>query len=185
MFFLFITYPTDDNDKSLLENVFYCYRKQMVSLAISILHNPEDAEDAVHDVFFRIAAKNMGALRRIKNDTDLRNYMLKATKNTSLNMLKKKKHISLDTVQEFDVDGIKELSDDTFLEAICDRADYTRAICAIKKLGEKYRDVLYCHFVMEMTVTEIATLFNQKTATVKKQLVRGKKMLLGMLENER
>lgn len=60
-------------------------------MALSILHQKEDAEDAVSKVFLRIAEKNWNVVRDIKSDIDLRNYLLKATKNTSLNMIKARK----------------------------------------------------------------------------------------------
>ena len=57
MLALFLTYLDDENDKRLFEEMFYSYRKQMLSFSISILKNKDDAEDAVHNVFLRIAQK--------------------------------------------------------------------------------------------------------------------------------
>lgn len=51
-------------------------------------------------------------------------------------------------------------------------------------LEPKYRDVLYYHFVMEVPVPELAKTLNQSLAATKKQLVRGKKRLLQLLEEE-
>ena len=58
MLALFLTYLDDENDKILFEEMFYSYRKQMLSFSISILKNKDDAEDAVHNVFLHIAQKN-------------------------------------------------------------------------------------------------------------------------------
>lgn len=163
--------------------MYLSYRKQMVAFAITILGNEDDAQDAVGDVFLRIAQKNWGVVSRIDNETDLRNYLLKATKNTSLNKIKgkKKENVSLDTIAEYDMDGIDDLSDDTFLEVICNKFEYDKVVRAIRSLNEKYRDVLYYHYVMEMTVPETAKSLNQKLSATKQQLVRGKKMLLSLL----
>lgn len=57
MLALFLTYLDDENDKILFEEMFYSYRKQMLSFSISILKNKDDAEDAVHNVFLHIAQK--------------------------------------------------------------------------------------------------------------------------------
>ena len=124
------TYLDDDNDKRLFEKIYNSYKKQMVTLAVSILNNNDDAEDTVGDVFLRIAQKNFDVVRGIKNDIDLRNYLLKATKNTSINKIntKKKDNVSLDTVVEYNMDKIKELSDDTFIEFVCNRIDYDKII---------------------------------------------------------
>lgn len=183
MLALYLAYLDDANDQRLFEDIYYSYRKQMVTLALSILGKKEDAEDAVSKVFVRIAEKNWDVVRGIKSDTDLRNYLLKATKNTSLNMIKarKKENVSLDTISEYYLEGIEELSDDSFLEVICNRVEAEKVKKTILQMNEKYRDVLYYHFVMGLTVPETAKSLNQTVATTKKQLVRGKKMLLKML----
>ena len=183
MLALYLAYLDDDNDKKLFEDMFLSYRKQIVVLAVTILGNEDDAQDAVGDVFLRIAQKNWDVVRDIKNETDLRNYLLKATKNTSINKIKtkKKENVSLDTIMEYDMDGIEDLSDDTFLEVICNKYEYDKVVQAIKLLNENYRDAMYCHYVMEMTVPQTAKSLNQKLSATKQQLVRGKKMLLSLL----
>ena len=183
MLALYLAYLDDDNDQKLFEDMFLSYRKQMVTFAVTILGNEDDAQDAVGDVFLRIAQKNWDVVRDIKNETDLRNYLLKATKNTSLNKIKtkKKENVSLDTIMEYDMDGIEDLSDDTFFDLICNKYEYDEAVQAIGLLNEKYRDAMYCHYVMEMTVLQTAKSLNQKLSTTKQQLVRGKKMLLSLL----
>ena len=60
MLVLFLTYLDDENDKRLFEEMFYSYRKQMLSFSISILKNKDDAEDAVHNVFFTHSSKKLG-----------------------------------------------------------------------------------------------------------------------------
>lgn len=186
MLALYLAYLDDENDKELFANIYYSYRKQMISVAIPIVKNNDDAEDVVEDVFLRIAQKNFDVVRSIDNQTDLRNYLLKAAKNTAISKSKSKKkdNTSLDTVSEYNMAEIKELSDDTFIEVLCNKIDYDQIVAAIKNLSEKYRDVLYYHFVMELTVPQTAKALNQSLPTTKKQLVRGKKMLLSLLEIE-
>lgn len=186
MLALYLAYLDDDNDQKLFEDMFLSYRKQMVTFAVTILGNEDDAQDAVGDVFLRIAQKNWDVVRDIKNETDLRNYLLKATKNTSLNKIKskKKENVSLDTIIEYDMEGIEDLSDDTFLEVICNKFEYDKVVEAIHSLNEKYRDAMYCHYVMEMTVPQTAKSLNQKLSATKQQLVRGKKMLLSLLSKK-
>lgn len=173
MLALYLAYLDDENDKKLFEEIYLSHRKQMVILAITILGSEDDAQDAVGDVFLRIAQKNWDTVKQIKNNTDLRNYLLKATK---------KDNVSLDTVIEFDISGIDNLTDNSFLDTVCTKFDYEKVLHAIGSLSEKYRDVLYCHFIMEITVHETAKALNQSVSATKQQLVRGKKMLLGLLD---
>ena len=183
MLALYLAYLDEAEDKILFEDIFYSYRKQMYTMAESILHNSNDSEDAVSAVFLRIARKNWDVVRSIQSQTDLRNYLLKATKNISLNMIKFKKRdeISLNVVTEYNTKYDKYLSDDTFVEFISNNIEYDEVIEAMKSLNDIYRDALYYHFVMEMTIPETAKSLNCTVSTTKKQLVRGKKMLLCLL----
>ena len=183
MLALYLAYLDEAEDKILFEDIFYSYRKQMYTMAESILHNSNDSEDAVSAVFLRIAQKNWDVVRLIQSQTDLRNYLLKATKNISLNMIKFKKRdeISLNVVTEYNTKYDKYLSDDTFVEFISNNIEYDEVIEAMKSLNDIYRDALYYHFVMEMTIPETAKSLNCTVSTTKKQLVRGKKMLLCLL----
>lgn len=183
MLSLYLAYLDTEQDKKRFEEIFMSYRKQMISLAFSILKNQEDAEDAIHNVFLRIAQKNWDTVRSIEDQTDLRNYLLKSTKNASLNIskIRSKNNLSLDTIDEFDVNGIYNLSDEGFIDSICINIEYTRVVEAIKSLKDTYKDVMYYHFVMELPVIKIAKLLGQTVSATQKQLVRGKKLLLNLL----
>lgn len=183
MLALYLAYLDEENDIKLFEEIYNSYKNQMVTLALSILKSNEDAEDIVNDVFLNIAQKNFDVVRSIKNNVDLRNYLLKATKNTALNKInvKKRENVSLNTVDEYKIDKIALLSDDDFLDVICNKINYNEIIEAIKSLSDKYRDVLYYHFVLEFSIPQTAKSLNQTLSTTKQRLVRGKKLLLNLL----
>lgn len=165
-----------------MDELYHTYRNQMYALAFSILHSQMEAEDAVHDVFVRVAA-NRSVLEKITSREDMRNYLLKATKNTALNALRKTNH-EIPFVEQC---GMSEtaMSDEEFLDAIFRRGEYEEVIRAIRGLDNRYSDVLYFHFVLEMTVPETAKALDRSISAVKQQLVRGKKMLLSNLEHRK
>ncbi len=183
---LCLAYLDDANDVFVFEDMYYTYRKQMTSYALTFFNNEADAEDVVEDVFLKIAQKYWDTVRKIENSVDLRNYLLKATKHTAINQINssKKENVSLDTVLEYNLEGEKNLSDDSFLECICTKFDYEEVLGAINSLDGKYRDVLYYHFVLDMTVSETSKLLEQPLTTTKKQLVRGKKILMHLLDRK-
>lgn len=184
MLVLYLTYIDDENDKQKFEKLYHAHRKQMAAVAMAIVHNETDVEDIVHDVFLNIATRHMDTINRITDETDLRNYMLKATKNTAINWKTKQKRLVF-SIKEVDVElSVLDLSDDKFIEYLCQKIAYNRVLEAIKVLEPKYRDVLYHHFVMEVPVPQLAKSLNQSLSATKKQLVRGKKKLLLLLEGE-
>lgn len=174
----------EEVDKLQFAEIYRAYRNQMYSLALSIVKMPDDAEDAVHDVFCRVATRLMPILRKITNKDDMRNYLLKATKNTCLNMLNKrdreKRYLTEGMTQ--DPDYLLRLSDGEFLELIYARCLAEQVVETLKMLPETYRDVLYYRYCLELSVSEIAALTDQKVGTVKKQVARGRALLLQKLE---
>ena len=184
MLVLYLSLIDEEDNKQKFEIIYHSYRKQMAMVAMSIVQNQADAEDVVHDVFVNIATKYMETVKRISDEADLRNYLLKATKNTALNWKKKKQRwIFFIDGEDREIDRY-EPSDEKFIEYLCEKMEYNRVLEAMKMLEPKYRDVLYYHFVMEVPVPELAKNLNQSLAATKKQLVRGKKRLLQLLEEE-
>ena len=174
----------DEQQRVKFEEIYTTYRMQMIHLAKSYFENEADAEDVVHDVFVRIATKHMKFIQGLDNPEDIRNYLLKATKNTALNELKRKgrSNVSIEDIAESDLDSLPDLTDDSFIEMICTKAEYESVVQELLSMEEPYRDIMYYHFVLDLTVPEAAKLLGRNITTAKKQLVRGKKLLLYKLE---
>ena len=180
MLAFYLSLIDNDNDRKLFERIYYAHRKQMLTLAFAILENEDDAEDLVHDVFCNIAEKYMQSLQNIKNEQDMKNYLLKATKNSALSKKRDTKpHISLHE-SEYMLNK-DDMNDNEFLDMICNNISYQEVLSAIRSLDKKYEDVLYLHFVIGMTIPEVAEHLNRNKQTVKKQLFRGKLLLLEKL----
>lgn len=179
MLIFYMSFIDDELQRRLFEEIYLNYRKQMLLVARSVLGSDTDAEDVVHDVFLKIAKKHMSRISKIENSIDLRNYLLKATKNTALDHLRKCRHEKaiLDTVNENNLKIDAEISDDELVNKVCRGIEYERIMEAIASMDEKYREALYYHFVLEMSVPEVAKLLDCKVSTVKQRLVRGKKLL--------
>lgn len=178
MLTLYMSFIDNENDKPKLEMIYYTYRENMLLMAESVLHNSQDAEDAVHDTFLKIA-RNMESVGEPESNKTL-SYVLKATKNTAINsLIKNKTKENIIYMENFD-----DLPDKEFLEKLNISENYHRTVKAILELDDKYRDVMFYHFVQEMKITEVADLLSRKKSTVKQQLVRGKKILLKTLNIE-
>ena len=170
-------------DKALFEKLYITYRQPMLYRARAILENDTDAEDAVHEVFLQIATKYMYVMKGIHSERYMKGYLLKAVRNTALDMLEKRKH-TYTSFEALDEAAVQPLSDDDFLDQICKRGEYDRIVEAILHLDRVYSDVLYFHFVLELSAAETAAILSRNLATVKKQLVRGKQLLLQTLNDE-
>lgn len=183
MLALYMSFIDDESHRRLFEDIYISYRKQMFLVARSVLGNDSDAEDIVHDVFLKIAKKHMARINKIEKDTDLRNYLLKATKHAALDHWRKHRRERMAAGAEFEavVLDVVDLTDDAFVEKICNSIEYERIGSAIASLKDIYREVMYYHFVMDLSVPEVAKLLDCKVSTVKQRLVRGKKILYTQL----
>ncbi len=170
-----------DEPKDKFEKLYNTYKKQMVALATTILQNSEDAEDAVHDVFLSIAA-NMVIIEHIDDPTDIRNYLLVAVKNASLNKIRNHQASAFSAIE--DISDYADISDEDFFHIVSLKAEYDEIVDAMLSMDAPYREIMYCHFVLEMSIKEAATLLNRNIYTAKKHLVRGKKILLSKLEKK-
>ena len=170
-------------DRALLENVYRQFRNAMYFEAYSVTENSEDAEDAVHEVFLRIARKHMSTLARLSEENKLKYYLLSAVRNTALNLTRtagSKNEVPTDP------DDLNEagLSDEDFVDRLSDALDAGELVVNIRELKPIYRDVLYQRFVLELSVKEIAYLGRLPRATVRKRILRGKQLLLKMYEEK-
>lgn len=125
MLALYMSFIDDESQRRLFEEIYLNYRKQMLLVARSVLGSDTDAEDVVHDVFLKIAKKHMSRISKIKNSIDLRNYLLKATKHTALDHLRKRRHEKaiLDAVNENNLKKDAEVSDDELVDEVAKLLD--------------------------------------------------------------
>ena len=184
MLTVYLSLIDDAQQRIDFEEIYTTFRMQMIHLAKAYFENEADAEDVVHDVFVRIATKHMKFIQTLSNPDDVRNYLLKATKNTALNELKRKgrTHVSIEEISESALESFPDLTDDSFLDLICTKTEYERVTQALLSMEEPYRDIMYYHYVLDLSVPEAARLLGRNIATAKKQLVRGKKLLLYRLD---
>lgn len=89
MLVLYMSFIDDEIHRRLFEEIYITYRKQMFLVARAVLSNDSDAEDAVHDVFLKIAKSQMQKIGSIQEAADVRNYLLKATKHQAIDHLRK------------------------------------------------------------------------------------------------
>ena len=75
----------------------------------------------------------------------------------------------------------ESVADDTALENLVGNIEYEEIVKVIENIPSPYNEVLYLHYVKDYSVKKTAALLDKKTATVKMQLVRGKRILIEKL----
>lgn len=173
-----------ENGKEFFEILFETYHLRMLYIANSILHNQQDAEDAVQNAFINVA-KNIEKIQ-ILNEHDQFSYLYKIAQNSAIDIIRKRKR-NVNEINNSTEKNIGEIADNTFIESLEIKDNYDLVVAAIKELDEIYRVVIHFHFIDEYSASEIAKILGIKVSTVKQRLVRGKKILLqklGEFEND-
>lgn len=165
----------DDSDRELVQRIYDRYERMMYSMALSVLHDPADAEDAVQTAFVRI----IDHLQKIieKGCHNHKAYFVIIAKHVALNMISKRNNHP-----EEDIDEHYELSDDVSVESeTLSRLSMEEIARAVDRLSETDRDIMYLNLYEGMQAREIAELVGMKPNTVSVRIHRAKKKLADML----
>ena len=166
-----------DYDKEKLRQLYDRYKNRMYITACKVLHDPQRAEDAVHDAFIAIS-KHLDKIEDV-NSVSAGAYMIKAARNRALNILR----LGLPE-KEATLDEAQTKADESLLDEICRKESYNEIVSAILKLEDRYRDVLTFYYLNDLSVSEIASLLSLKENTVKQQLFRGRRKLIDLIKKE-
>ena len=165
---VYLTTIETPDDRSKFEQIYQTYKNLMFHAANRILHNPYDAEDAVHQAFLSI---------------------LKHLDKISLSERPKTQAFVVVIVERKAIDMLRARirSDETiFLEEIS-------SVPAPEKLGleepiaflpEHYRNILTMKYVIGFTTTELADMMGLTVSGVSKQLFRAKEALKEILRKD-
>jgi len=167
-------------DRLRFEDIYYRYRKQMLMVALKVLGNQQDAEDAMQTALLGIA-RRIGSIRTEDEDM-LRAYVLLAAKNAAIDLSRQKyrQPMRADVVPEaLPVSGQADLFDQ-----VAAMENYERLLRAMEELPEPYREVLFLCCVQQHSPTAAAEILCRKSGTVRQQLKRGRAMLAEICRKE-
>lgn len=77
-----------ETGEAILEELYDQYARALYRYALSLLGSADDAEDAVQEVFIRIARES-GLLRRV---SDVKSYLYTGVRNSAYSILRKRRH---------------------------------------------------------------------------------------------
>jgi len=124
----------DEKSKSKFENIYLTHHKTMLKIAFEITKNQHDAEDALSDALYKIA-RNIEKIDDT-NEILLKSYLFKATKNSAIDILRKRS-------KEVNPEAVFTLpSESDVISEIVGDEEYRMLIKSIYTMPYTYRDVL-------------------------------------------
>ena len=162
------------DDKNKFESIYQVHKNALFHQVLKIVKNETDAEDVLQEAFIKIA-KNINAIDDIQSKETI-SFLIVITKNTAYDYMRKSSKII-----EFPLSETETFIDESALENLVSSIEYLKIVSVITSIPTPYNEVLYLHYVKDCSIKKTASILNKKTATVKMQLVRGKKILIDKL----
>ena len=166
-----------EEDRISFEDMYKRTYLRLLYVAKSILLNQPDAEEAVHDVYVKLAA-NLSLYRGwpLYEITGLGVIM---TRNLCLNRIRSKRRHRESPIEICEyICG----EDDTVLDDIVREETLDELKCAIRELERKEKDILVLRYYYKFSYKQIGKVFDMKEKTVEVRLRRTKAKLRNIME---
>lgn len=159
-----------DGDKKSLGALYEITRSAIYGFALSIIKNPADAEDILHDVYVHI----YGGAKTYKSRGKPMAWMLTITKNLALIRLRDQSKADLMPSEEMYFVHNPSVTDEDrmVLQAI------------LRELQDEERQIVVLHSLTGLKHREIATLLEMPLSTVLSKYNRALKKLRKILKEE-
>lgn len=148
-------------EKELFNSAARQYRDMVYRVALHALGSPQDAEDAVQEVFLRLYTEK----KPFAGPEHLRRWLIRVTVNVCKDALKspwRRRRVPLEELPE---------------TPVFDRPEQGALYREVMALPEKYRTVLYLFYYEELTVKEIGEILGLGTTAVTTRLHRARAKL--------
>ena len=172
---VFSTVDMTGEHKDKLETLYCKYRRLLFTVIRRIVSTDSDSEDILQNTFIKIA-KNIKKIDDVESRETVA-FLTVIAKNTAYDFLRRQALIEEVPFEETDV----IIADDKAFSELLSNLEYEKIVNCIKSITSPYMEVLYLHFVRDLSAKQIAHILERKPATVKMQLVRGKKLLVKRL----
>lgn len=157
--------------------IYHAHKNMVFKIAQHYVKNLDDAEEVMQDVFEELFKAEIPVQKE-----KIRSYLIKASKNTSIDVLRKKKHFCVDG---FDGEQQwKELMTDsvevTYMEAFVRREFEELCNCIMSELychNREWHQVIHMMYYLEMSGDEIAKKMGIDTEILYSRTYRAKKWI--------
>jgi RNA polymerase sigma factor (sigma-70 family) len=168
------------------EELIKDYKKTAYNIALRIMRNVEDAEDASQEALIKIF-KNISSFNM---ESTFKVWMYRIIVNTCIDF-KRRKNISTVSIDETMDLGSgrevqREISDESYNpDALIERNYNTQLVNdAINALEDDFKTIIILRDIKGFTYDEISQILSCNLGTVKSRLSRARKRLRELLENE-
>ena len=165
-----------ESDRHFLERLYLTYRTLMFRKALSILRDPYDVEDAINDVFLRLA--DVVPLLRSMDCCTLRAYLVSTIRNASYNLAQRR--LIKERHSVYDSEGLilsAQPARDNIEDEILRGEQIETLKQALSRLPDREFTVLSMRYFEEAGDLEIARALDISPKSVRTYLTRARRRL--------
>ena len=168
------------------EELIKDYKKSAYNIALRVLRNVEDAEDASQEALIKVY-KN---IQNFNMQSTFKVWMYRIVVNTCIDFKRKKSINAISIDEEIDLGGNnglhREIADDSSNPDALVEKNFNNKLVndALNKLEDEYKTIIILRDIQGFSYSEIADILTCNLGTVKSRLNRARKNLKEILENE-
>lgn len=154
---------SNDNLYKEIENHVIGNKEKFYRLAYSYVKNPDYALDIVHESIL----KAFSSIDSLKNNEYIKTWFYRIVVNTSIDFLRKQKHITFvdeETLSIYDTGKLDKYEDIDLKKALDD-------------LPKNYRIIIILRYFEDLKLDEIAEILNENVNTIKTRLYKSLEIL--------
>lgn len=162
-------------DDDLINELFTEYRQMMFKIAMGILHNKSDSEDAVQDAFLWII-NNLSIISQIPCH-ERGNYFATIIEHGSIDIYRKKTNHPMDNFDE----QLDLRADEFVEETALSNATVDEIKSAMNELSNRDYEMLYLYLFKQMSPKEIGEAMGISENSIRSYIKRARKRFVKIL----
>jgi RNA polymerase sigma-70 factor (ECF subfamily) len=183
---LWLVEQSRNGDVDAFEELIKDYKKIAYNIALRVLRNVEDAEDASQEALIKVYK----SIQNFNMQSSFKSWMYRIVVNTCIDFKRKKSINAVSIDENIDLGGNKEfqieIADDTNNPDILIEKNFNSKLIsdAVGRLEDDFKTIIILRDIQGFSYSEISEMLSCNLGTVKSRLNRARKSLKEILENE-
>ena len=167
-----------DGETNQFEHLIRAYEKQIYSLCLRTLGEPQDAMDAAQEAFFRAYRGLVG----FRGESKFSVWLYRLASNVCMDMLRKRSRSQTVSLTE-EEDAVLDIPDERFCpQTELEKKQLRQTVRqGLQRLDPEFRQVLVLREISGLSYDEIARVTGMEPGTVKSRIFRARKKLAAIL----
>ncbi|MGJ5643532.1 RNA polymerase sigma factor [Formosa sp. S-31] len=171
-----------ENDQKAFNFLLDTYWEDVYGFQLKRIGNENDAEDITIQTF----SKAFDKIHTYNSDYVFKTWLIAISKNLHIDLLRKEKSSIKQQISNEDSDTINQVLDASPSpeDKIITDQNLAKLLRDIKKLKPHYQEIINLRYFQELSYKEISEELKEPINNVKVKLLRAKKLLSAIIQNE-